>query len=96
MPIGQMMQFHGTSIDKYDAVKQELGWDGDLNVPAGLVAHAAGKTDDGFCVIEWWNSQADWYTFFADRLRPAFEKVGDIPQPEVSSFEVHSSYTASR
>ena len=96
MPIGQMMQFHGTSIDKYDAVKQELGWNGDDNVPAGLVAHAAGKTDDGFCVIEWWNSQADWDAFFADRLRPAFETVGDIPQPEVSTFDVHSSYTASR
>ena len=97
MAIGQMMQFRGAGLDKYDAVNQELGWNtDDANAPAGLLAHAAGKTDDGFCVIEWWNSQADWETFFAERLRPAFEKVGDIPQPEVSTFDVHRSYTASR
>ena len=93
MPIGQIMQFSGGSIAKYDAVKAELGWDGgEKGKPEGLLAHAAGATDDGFCVIEWWSSQGAWDKFFGDRLRPAFEKVGDIPQPQVTNFEVHASY----
>jgi hypothetical protein len=93
MAIGQIMRFRGGSIEKYDAVQNELGWDGrEKGKPEGLLGHAAGATDDGFCVIEWWNSQGDWDTFFAARLRPAFEKVGDIPQPEVSVFKVHASY----
>ena len=95
MAIGQILQFSGTSIDKYDAVQKELGWEGDDGKPQGILAHAAGSTDDGFCVIEWWNSQGDWDRFFAERLRPAFEKVGDIPQPQVTRFDVHSSFVAS-
>jgi hypothetical protein len=94
MAIGQVLQFSGGSIDKYDAVRAELGWDGEKNKPEGLLGHAAGATDDGFCVIEWWNSQGDWDTFFTSRLQPAFEKVGDIPQPQVTSFAVHASYVA--
>jgi hypothetical protein len=95
MAIGQILQFAGASIDKYDAVQKELGWDGEIGKPQGVLAHAAGATANGFCVIEWWNSEGDWDRFFADRLRPAFEKVGGIPQPEVTRFEVHSSYVAS-
>jgi hypothetical protein len=60
-----------------------------------LIAHSAGSTDDGFCVIEWWGSEADWDTFFSQRLMPAFQKVGEIPQPDVTRFEVHASYIAS-
>ena len=95
MPMGQVMQFRGGSIEKYDAVKEELGWDGgEGNKPEGLLGHAAGATADGFCVIEWWSSPSAWEKFFSDRLQPAFEKVGDIPQPEVSTFDVHASYPA--
>jgi hypothetical protein len=95
MAIGQILQFSGASIDKYDAVRTELGWEGETGKPAGILAHAAGSTDDGFCVIEWWDSEAAWDTFFADRLMPAFQNVGDIPQPEMTRFEVHASYPAS-
>lgn len=94
MAIGQILQFSGAGIDKYDAVKHELGWDGENGKPDGLLAHAAGTTDDGFCVIEWWNSEADWDRFFSERLAPAFGTVGDIPQPNVTRFDVHSSYVA--
>jgi hypothetical protein len=92
--IGQILRFSGTSIDKYDAVQNELGWDDETGAPDGLIAHSAGSTDDGFCVIEWWQSAGDWDTFFSQRLMPAFEKVGDIPQPDVTRFDVHASYIA--
>ena len=83
MAMGQALHFPGVSIDKYSAVRHELGWDG------------AGSTDDGFCVIEWWSSEGAWDTFFAERLMPAFEKVGGLPQPEVTRFAVHASYILS-
>lgn len=95
MATGQSMQFSGTTIAKYDAVKQELGWDGETGKPAGLIAHAVGATEDGFCVIEWWASEDDWNTFFSQRLMAAFEKVGDIPPPNVTQFAVHMSFIAS-
>jgi len=95
MAIGQFMKFSGTSIDKYDAVRKELGWDGDKGKPEGILAHAAGVLDDGFCVIEWWTSKDAWDKFFAERLMPAFQKVGDVPQPQVTTFDVHASYPVS-
>ena len=94
MAIGQILQFSGAKIDKYDAVRAELGWKGDEGKPQGILAHAAGSTADGFCVVEWWSSEGDWDKFFAERLQPAFEKVGGIPQPQLTRFDVHASYTA--
>jgi hypothetical protein len=92
MAIGQVLKFSGVGIDKYDAVRAELGWDGEQGTPPGLLAHAVGKTDDGFCVIEWWTSEGDWDTFFSSALQPAFGKVGGIPQPDVPRFTVHKSF----
>jgi hypothetical protein len=92
MAMGQILQFSGVGIEKYDAVQAELGWKTDgTGRPEGIVAHAAGSTENGFCVIEWWESEGAWDKFFAGRLMPAFEKVGDIPQPDRTTFEVHNS-----
>ncbi len=91
MAIGQILRFSGATLEKYDAVQDELGWTPSGGRPEGILAHAAGSTDDGFCVIEWWTSQGAWDKFFAERLMPAFEKVGGIPQPDVTQFEVHFS-----
>ena len=63
MAIGQIMQFSGAGLDKYDAVRRELGWEGDKGKPEGIVAHAAGSTTDGFCVTEWWSSEGAWDKF---------------------------------
>ena len=90
--MGHIMKFSGASIEKYDAVNEELGWAGEEGKPQGLLAHAAGQIDNGFCVVEWWNSEADWDTFFSSRLQPAFDKVGGIPHPQVTRFPVHRSY----
>jgi len=60
MAIGQILQFSGASIDKYDAVRAELGWNGEEGKPQGILAHAAGSTAEGFCVVEWWSSEGDW------------------------------------
>jgi len=75
--------FSGASIDKYDEVQDALGWHGGTGAPEGLLAHAAGATENGFCVVEWWNAESDWDKFFSERLMPAFEKVGDMPQPQI-------------
>ncbi len=92
MAIGQVLKFSGVGTDKYDAVHAELGWDGEQGMPTGLLAHAVGSAGDGFCVIEWWDSEDAWDTFFSSALQPAFGKVGGIPQPEVTRFTVHKSF----
>lgn len=95
MAMGHAMLFTGASIDKYDEVQNALGWHDEIGAPEGLLAHAAGTTEQGFCVVEWWKAESDWERFFSERLGPAFEKVGGIPAPQVTRFDVHSSYTKS-
>ncbi len=92
MAMGQVLKFAGVGLDKYDAVTKELGIDGDQGWPDGLVAHAVGATDDGFCVVELWDSREVWGAFFEGKLMPAFQKVGGIPQPDVTQFEVHNRH----
>jgi len=95
MAMGYTLQFSGASIDTYDEVRDALGWHDRVGAPEGLLSHAAGGAEDGFCVVEWRKAESDWDKFFSERLMPAFEKVGDIPQPDLTRFEVHSTYTAS-
>ena len=45
-----------------------LALEGD--VPAGLVVHAAGPTDEGFRMIDVWESRAAWHRFRTERLEP--------------------------
>jgi hypothetical protein len=94
MAMGHVLEFPGGNMGLYDAVTKELGISGDEGWPDGLLGHAAGATADGFVVIEWWASEDAWNSFFANQLQPAFANVGNIPEPRVTRFDVHNSFTA--
>ncbi len=47
---------------------------GDL-VPEGLLVHVAGPTDEGFRVIDVWESQAAWERFRDDQLPGVLERL---------------------
>ena len=92
MAIGQVLKFSGVGTDKYDAVGAELGWDEGKGMPSGLLAHAVGKTDEGFCVIEWWESEGDWDGSSQPSCNRLSARSGASPQPEVTRFTVHKSF----
>jgi hypothetical protein len=48
-------------------------------VPAGLLVHAAGPTDEGFRMIEVWESKAACDRFHSGRRRPLGDRDGDPP-----------------
>ncbi len=43
--------------------------------------------------MEWWDSEDAWNEFFAGPLQAAFQKVGGIPEPKITRFDVHNSFT---
>jgi hypothetical protein len=92
MAMGHVLDFPGGNMGLYDAVTKELGINGDKGWPDGLIAHSAGATPDGFVVVEWWTTEDAWNDFFANTLQAAFTKVGGIPEPKVTQFEVHNSF----
>ena len=50
--------------------------------PAGLILHVAGPTDEGFRIIDVWESEAAWERFQAERLPVAADAAGSIEQPQ--------------
>src|ERR1700674_5930608 len=96
MAIGMVMQFDGLSQETYEAVMQELGLplhsNGGGLWPEGIISHTAGKTPNGWCVVDTWQSEAAFGKFLEGRLKPAFGKVGWMPVPKVSIFEVHNKF----
>lgn len=57
------------------------------------ISHVAGFDSDGMYVVDVWESQRDFDTFADRRLKPAFEAVGGLPMPRVTTFDVDNSYS---
>jgi hypothetical protein len=51
-------------------------------VPAGLILHAAGPTDEGFRIVAVWESETAWQRFRTERLTPAIARRGGPARPE--------------
>ena len=77
MAIGQILRFSGTTIDKYDAVQNELGWKDDgTGATDGLITHACGCHRRRILCRRSVAVCCQLGTFFSQRLMPAFQKVG--------------------
>jgi len=93
MAIGLVMHFKGVKMDQYDKVMKDMGLTGNRSEwPDGIISHVAGPTPDGMCVVDLWQSQAQFDKFFQCRVMPAMQRTGGMPEPQVIKFEVHNSY----
>ena len=57
------------SWERYQVIARSLG-----RAPRGLLVHVAGPTDEGFRIIEVWESEADWLAFSSE-LEAALNSV---------------------
>ena len=94
MPVGFVLQFDKIGTDKYDAIMKELGLKlgSNSNWPDGILFHTSGKTDTGMSVVDIWESEEHFARFREAKLGPAFAKVGGIPEPKVTTFQVHNKF----
>ncbi len=93
MAVGIRLKFAGGTQEQYEAVHQKMDIDG--NPPEGLIFHSAGPIEDGWGVIDFWESSAAFDRFAQSRLMPAVGELGDqaFPgQPDRREFEV-SNFT---
>ncbi len=80
MAIGVIFDGHGVTESQYRQVTEKLSPD---NRPApGMLYHAGGSTEDGFCVIEVWESQEVAQQFFDEQLGQALQEAGINEQPK--------------
>lgn len=90
MATGLRLKFAGGTHEQYDTVHGHMGID--ENPPEGLLFHAAGPIEDGWGVIDFWESRAHFDRFQESRLVPAIQELGDrgMPAPpDVKEFPVH-------
>jgi len=90
MAVGLRLRFEGGTQEQYDAVHGHI--DADANPPQGLIFHMAGPTEEGWGIIDVWESRDSFDRFLADRLGPALQELGDrAPQgpPDIKEFPIH-------
>ena len=60
-------------------------------VPAGLLLHIAGPTEEGVRVIDVWENEQAWDAFRNERLVPAIAALGGPARPEPTFRELHAT-----
>jgi quinol monooxygenase YgiN len=83
----------GGTLDQYDKASATLIKAG---LPDGLLHHVCVPTDDGFMVIETWESEKAMQDFTqSDRFQKATAATG-MPAPEIQLRPVHYVQTATK
>jgi hypothetical protein len=93
MTIGIRIKLRGVSQEQFDAAHEHIN--PERNPPKGLVFHASGPIDDGWGIIDFWESRAD-FDAFQVRIAEGVAAAGvamDGP-PDIKEFPVHETIPA--
>ena len=96
MAVGIRLKFDGGTEEQYRAIHSEMGIDD--NPPDGLIFHSAGPIDEGWGVIDFWESRGQFDSFAGSRLQEAIGKLGDQAfqgPPDIKEFPV-ANFTRGR
>jgi hypothetical protein len=90
MAVGIRIKGTGWTREQVDQVNAHI--DPDANPPDGLIFHASGPLEDGWGVIDFWESRAHFDRFAQERIAPAGAAAGVGSPPEIHEFEVHEHF----
>ncbi len=79
MAIGAIFEGAGVSQAQYDQVREQVAPGN--KAPPGMLYHAGGPTENGWCVIEVWESQEAVDQFFQQKLGKALQEAKINIQP---------------
>jgi len=96
MAVAVQLDFPGATLAQYDAINELIG-----RFPGGPASrhelfHWVTATDEGFRVVDVWESRESFEGFLRDTLRPVFQEVGVPTAPTVQVFEVHNYSVGAR
>jgi hypothetical protein len=95
MAVGIRLKFAGGTQENYDAAHRVMEIDTDP--PKGMIVHSAGPVEDGWGVIDFWESREAFDAFVQERLMPRLQGLGDkgfSSPPDVKEFPVHNLQTS--
>ena len=87
-----IMNMHWPEVSKeqYEQARAMVNWEGET--PAGAKLHVSWFADDGFHVLDVWDSEQDFQTFVQNRLGPAIAQIGVQGQPKVTFSPMHAIF----
>jgi hypothetical protein len=91
MAIGILIEIPGGTKEQYDAVLKKLNLNGKV-APGGLY-HVAGPMEGGWRVVDVWESEEHFHTFFHAKLGKAIAEAG-LPPLQPKFFPVHNTLKA--
>jgi hypothetical protein len=88
MAIGLRIKVAGGTKEIYEEVDRKMGVEDDP--PEGLIFHAAGPIEEGWGIIDFWESRGHFDRFSESRLGPAMAELGDRApgEPDIKEFPV--------
>jgi hypothetical protein len=88
MPIGIRIKLPGITQEQFDLAHDHIN--PDRTPPKGLLYHASGPIEDGWGIIDFWESRQD-FDAFAVRIEAGMTSAGITPQgpPDIKEFPVH-------
>jgi hypothetical protein len=86
MAVCLVVNIPGGTLEQYDEIRNALA----EPLGEGQLSHVAGATQDGFCVVDVWESREHFDRFMEQQLGEQLGRLG-VPQPQITEFEVHAS-----
>ncbi len=92
MAVGIRIKLVGVNQEQFDEVNKHV--DPASNQPKGLLFHSSGPINEGWGVIDFWESREDFDAFFGSRVQEAVTAAGVQMQgpPDVKEFPVHEIF----
>jgi hypothetical protein len=79
----------GATVDQYEQLREEIGWD--VDKPQGGIVHVAGFTANGMRITDVWETPDDFQRFSDQSLMPAIAKLGlEVEEPEIDVVPLHT------
>lgn len=90
MALRLRMKLTGVTPEQYDAAHAEMALE--ASPPPGLIFHCAVRTEDGWDIVDVWESMEHFEEFAVKTLAPAYAKLGPDLLPGPTVLEEHPVY----
>ncbi len=96
MAVGVQLDFPGGTLEQYDEINETIGLLSGGPASRQELFHWVTKTDDGFRVVDVWETREAFEKFERDKLSSIYREVGVPHLPVIQFFEVHNYLVGSR
>jgi hypothetical protein len=90
MAVVMLMHWPEVSKAQYEQARKEINWED--KAPRGAKFHVAWFGEDGFHVLDLWESREDFEQFMEQRAMPILRMISTQGHPKVQFAEAHAVF----